>query len=125
MSAAFEHNWNPHWKTSLYGGYGEFNYNDTANAILCAKAGILTAAPTSAAGCNNDFSYWNIGSRTQWTINNGLYIGLDVVYEKLNTASGGFTTGVAGLNAQPATARTIADQDAWIGQLRIHRDFYP
>ena len=30
--AGFQHNWNAHWKTSLYGTYGAISYSDAAKA---------------------------------------------------------------------------------------------
>ena len=36
VNAAYEHFWNPRWRTSLYGGYAEVKYSGTANDILCA-----------------------------------------------------------------------------------------
>src|SRR6185437_7505400 len=35
VNAAYEHFWNPRWRTSIYGGYAEVNYNNGANSILC------------------------------------------------------------------------------------------
>ena len=34
VNAAFEHHWNPHWQTSVYGGYVATSYNAAANATL-------------------------------------------------------------------------------------------
>ena len=38
VNAAYEHFWNPRWRTSLYGGYAAVSYNNQANAILCYAA---------------------------------------------------------------------------------------
>ena len=37
--AAYEHIWNPRWKTSVFGGYAKVDYNDTATGILNSRAG--------------------------------------------------------------------------------------
>jgi hypothetical protein len=123
IGGAYEHNWTNHWKTSIYGGYNSFGYNSDADAAICAKTGVFSVAVTPAAGCSNSFSYWAVGTRTQWTVNNGLYLGLDVVYQKLNTASKGVVASVAGSGTQPTASRTIDDMDAVMVQFRVHRDF--
>jgi hypothetical protein len=53
-------------------------------------------------------------------------MGLDVLYQKLGSASsstGFFTGGVAGIQG-PGVLR-IDDQDNWQFRFRVHRDFYP
>jgi hypothetical protein len=83
-------------------------------------------------GCNGDWSTWWIGSRTQWNVTKDFYMGLDVMYSKLDSATafnglavGSGTTPVAlaispNLGALPAT-----DPDNWSFRFRVHRDFYP
>jgi Porin subfamily len=39
VNAGYEHFWNPRWRTSLYGGYTNVEYNGQANAILCQLEG--------------------------------------------------------------------------------------
>ena len=39
VNAAYEHFWSPRWRTSLYGGYAQVSYDDTANGILCFAIG--------------------------------------------------------------------------------------
>jgi hypothetical protein len=107
---SFEHNWNPKWKTSIYGTYVDVSYSATANLLLCGTAANVTA------GCNNDFSAWSLGSRTAWAPVPNLEVGLDVVYQQLNSASVGFVP-VAGL--------VVDDKDAWMAHLRVQRNFYP
>jgi len=79
---------------------------------------------SSVSACNNNWQTWQIGSRTQWNVTKDFYMGFDVVYYKLETASAGAVvtyTQLAG-SAQPSGLRTIADQDAIAGRVRWHRD---
>ena len=93
VNAAYEHFWNPRWRTSLYGGYAAVSHNGESNAILCLteaagstlSTGGLTAV--AAAGCDNDWSTWWLGSRTQWNVTKDFYLGVDVMYAKLFSAS--------------------------------------
>src|SRR5262249_50717224 len=39
INAGYEHFWNPQWRTSIYGGWTQVSYNNTANNILCALEG--------------------------------------------------------------------------------------
>src|SRR5690348_8983766 len=41
FAAAYEHHWNPNWKTSIYGGFTSISYNDTATALICAAPTVL------------------------------------------------------------------------------------
>ncbi|HEY7231281.1 MAG TPA: porin [Pseudolabrys sp.] len=131
VNAAYEHFWNPRWKTSVYGGYAQVNYNETANAMLCSSnvfgvgtgTGIGSLAVANP-GCNQDWSTWWVGTRTQWNVTKDFYMGLDILYNKLNsaTASSGFFTGnIANI---PGPIR-VDDQDNWQFRFRVHRDFYP
>jgi hypothetical protein len=123
VNAAYEHFWNSQWRTSLWGAYNAFRYNGTANTLLCANGGFFPA--TTSGLCDNDFNYYAVGSRTQWNVSPDFYIGVEVIYSHLETASKGLTTLVAGSGNQPTAVRTIDDQDAWTGRLRFHKDFYP
>ena len=140
VNAAFEHHWNPHWQTSVYGGYIATTYNALANAMLCVAENSAVPGPGSTSGtaavgfpgCNNNFSQWNIGTRTQWNIDSQTYIGVDVMYQALNTATlstflggVGSGTGTFSFGQQPVAARTASDQSAFVAQFRVHRNFYP
>jgi hypothetical protein len=117
IDASYEHHWNKQWRTSIYGSYMSVSYNDKANALACAASSFLSSYYRNPAhGCDNDYSYWDIGSRTQFNLDANTWLSLDIVYTKLNTASAGtWTTG----------SLQIADQSAWIGHFRVHRQFYP
>jgi hypothetical protein len=127
INAAYEHFWNPRWRTSLYGGYAAVSYGSTANAILCSGensangSGIGTLA-VARPGCDNDWQTWWIGSRTQWNVTKDFYMGVDVLYSKLQTADLNPTGG--GLTSVTAPFGTT-DVDNWMVRFRVHRDFYP
>ena len=61
------------------------------------------------ASCNNNWAVWNVGSRTQWNIDSQTYIGVDVVYQALQSATGTNAAGtgvvVAAGGNQPAALR--------------------
>jgi hypothetical protein len=80
VTAGYEHRWNPQWKTSIYGSYGEFNYTNNASAVLAAIVG------GGAAG-SADWSLWQVGSRTVWTPVANLDLSLEVLYTNLNNSS--------------------------------------
>ena len=84
VNAAYEHFWTKRWQTSLYGAYISSKYSANANAYLCAAE--LFAL---ANGCNNNWQYFDIGSRTQFNVDSQTYIGLDVIYTELKAGSTG------------------------------------
>ena len=132
VNAAYEHFWNPRWKTSLYGGYAAVAYGDVANSILCGF-GPTGAATAALLGCDNDWQTWWVGSRTQWNVTKDFYMGLDVLYSKIQSANLGLATPIGGGPAFVNTARAsgtagalpLEDVDNWSFRFRVHRDFYP
>jgi hypothetical protein len=135
INGFFQHLWSPRWRTSLYGGYTEVDYNSNAKTFICgAGAGGAvvglggfvtgTGGVTSVSNCNPDYSFWQVGSRTQWNPHPDLDVGVDVLWTHLNTAYKG--TAVLGANgARPAGVYTIDDQDILSVMFRIQRNFLP
>ena len=117
VNAAYEHFWNPRWRTSLYGGYAAVSYNNSARRVLFS---LTQPTPTDF---DMNWSTWWLGSRTQWNVTKDFYMGLDVMYARLHTASepGGILP--SGVVIGGATAQ--GDADNWQFRLRVHRDFYP
>jgi len=72
VGAGFQHVWNPRWKTSIYGFYGEIDYSSAA----------IAAAP--ALG---DWSMWQIGTRTIWTPVTNLDLSVDLLYNNIDGVS--------------------------------------
>jgi hypothetical protein len=146
--AFYEHIWNPHWRTSWFGGYVNVDYNQNATNLInssfaagsaCrpipanagAIAGTITSfTPQVGNSCSPDYSFFEIGSRTQWNPVAQLDIGLEVLYTKHYTAYKGVTNFAAN-GSRPACTNTAAlgcsfdDQDVWSVMFRWQRNFYP
>ena len=114
VTAGFQHNWVPGWKTSLYGGYASFSYNSASDAMLMISPGSVGGgypspiAPTSGSA---DWSFYQIGSRTVWTPAHGLDLSVEVMYNNVNTAYN------SSLNYE--------DKDWFSGIFRAQYSFYP
>jgi Porin subfamily len=131
INGFFQHFWNPRWRTSLWGGYVEIDYDNQAKVNMCGAAGVggavgapLGVALTGVSNCNPDSSWFQVGSRTQWNPHPDLDIGLEVLYTKLNTAFKG-TASLATSGARPSGAYIIEDQDIVSVYFRIQRNFLP
>jgi len=138
IAAGYQHFWTPRWRTSWYGGYAHLEYNSTAAGIInsslaersvCARpfAGLVGnfSAVTALAGnsCSPNFSFYQIGSRTQWSPVSQLHIGLDVTYTGLNTAYKG--AGIYATNGSRPAVTLFDDQGVWSASVRWQRDLYP
>jgi hypothetical protein len=137
INGFFQHIWNPKWRTSLYGGYIEVDYNSNAKTLICGVGGAggavaavagfgtgATAALGNVSNCNPDYSWWQVGSRTQWNPHPDLDVGVDVLWTHLNTAYKGTAT-LAASGARPAGVYTLDDQDIVSVMFRIQRNFLP
>jgi Porin subfamily len=130
INAAYTHFWNSQWKSTLWGSYYQESYPTLANAIICTGQGFGVGGvgnlSVAAAGCDNDWAAWGVGLRTQWAISSTFYMGLEVLYSNLQSASTptGTILLAPGLG-KPTQLYTIEDQDIWAVRLRVHRDFYP
>ena len=135
FNAAYEHHWSPAWQTSAYGGWDQVHYDTQANNMLCAGAGFGTGTGTGAlagTGCNNNWSTWFVGSRTQWNVSKTFYMGVDVMYEELNSASTGsagaplgYAGGTSAVTALGNATGTESHSSNWTVRFRAHKDFLP
>jgi Porin subfamily len=127
--AAGEWRWNPQWRTSVYGGYVEHNYNGTATDMICSRgafAGTASAfAGISVANCSPDTNFWMVGSRTQWNPHPFLDIGLDVSYHRHNTAHAGPAQTLANDGARASGRVFVEDQDFWTAMFRVQYNMLP
>jgi hypothetical protein len=123
VNAAYEHFWTPHWQTSVYGAYTATSYDATGNGYLC-NLETIGAFSLNGATCNNNFQTWTIGTRTQFNIDSQTYLGVDIVYEVLETGLAGMQANY-GNGAEAAGPRIVGNQSALMGEFRVHRNFYP
>ena len=136
--AGYQHIWNPKWRTSIYGGYVNVEYNGTATNIINSHSpgggfrGLRRAAtgttlrpsvPGWGNGCSPDWSFYQIGTRTQFNPVPQLDIGLDLLYSHNNTAYKGAAVGAA-VGPRPAI-NLVDDQNIWSAFFRWQRNFYP
>src|SRR5215510_3823049 len=125
--------------------YLRVEYGNNANLAICNAqttpnfAGANLATPSAVAGaiaftglqvaqgaCNNNFNWWQIGSRTHYNFTPWFYVGFDVIYQKLETASSGVVTYTAlGGTAKPSAFYALQDQDNYGLRIRVHRDIVP
>jgi hypothetical protein len=141
VNAAYEHFWSKQWQTSMYGAYTATSYNANANAYLCnaettggafhatalaGAANIGAAFSLNGVACDNNFQVWTIGTRTQFHIDSNTYLGVDVVYQKLESGLSGMRANYGNSPEAASTGpRDVADQSALMVQFRVHRNFYP
>jgi hypothetical protein len=127
FNAGYEHYWTPAWHTSLYGDWYQVKYDGAANAMLCGIEGNGTSFGSTAvagAGCNNNWSMWGVGSRTQWDVTKTFYLGVEVLYENLHSATLS-TTNALGSAAFGAATTQANNENNWMVSVRAHRDFLP
>jgi hypothetical protein len=127
-NAAYEHLWNPQWRTSIYTGILGVNYDAAAAGAICAD--LITAGNlTTANACSPNWSMWEAGTRTQWNPVPDLDIGFDVVYYRLNTSFKGQNVNYTGndtfpfISAKAAGVYSASDINALAAVFRIQRNF--
>jgi len=140
FQGAFNHNWDPYWSTSLFGGIAGLSYNQTAKQLYCntyvANAGIAVrgGGVTSGGGtggvfgagsiCDPGFTISEIGLVTRWTPVKNLTFSAEVLYAYLKTNMSGTITGA------PSSALPLANTTYNFGNnsttslnLRVQRNF--
>jgi hypothetical protein len=92
FNAGFNHNWDPHWASSVYGGLAAVRYNGTAKGYICGAVVANLALSTGIAGCNPDFNYAGVGTNTSWTPVKGLTFMAELNYTMLDQKYAGGST---------------------------------
>jgi hypothetical protein len=123
VRGAYNHNWDPYWSSSLFGGVGFVRYDDTAKGFYCA-AFLATHVPVAGSGfsCNPDFAASMVGTITRWTPVTNLTFSAELLWFHLDQKFTG--TAVFGPGApQPVTAYSFRDQDTLSLNVRVQRNF--
>ncbi|MFY9684781.1 MAG: porin [Pseudolabrys sp.] len=138
VNAGYEHFWNPRWRTSLYGGYTRVWYdaeikNDINTHLPGAAGSLRCGVPVAGAvwppisvgvndpadSCSPNFSFYQIGSRTQWNVTKDFYMGVDVTYTHLNTAYKGVNSDGSAIYPAvgPKNAATAIDDQSTVSAI--------
>jgi hypothetical protein len=144
---AFNHNWNPEWSSSLFGGIAQISYNDTAKALWCALysgtqpngaaipaaagipgfAGGHPATPVAGYTCDPGFTLSQIGLTTRWTPVKNLTFSSEVLYSYLKTNMTGIVSGTANSSFPNPGGAAATWQYGNVGtvsvNLRVQRNF--
>jgi hypothetical protein len=129
VRGAFNHNWDPYWSTSVYGGYSAVSYDSVAKGMYCAAFGVShpgqVAVATGAAGtytCNPDFNVAQVGTVTRWTPVKNLTFSGEVMWVHLDQKMVGSSV-FTPTAPQPTALYQFKDQDTVEVQLRAQRNF--
>lgn len=121
---AFNHNWDPRWASSIFGAWSAVRYNGTAKSQICGAFVANLALSTGLAGCNPDFNYAVIGTRTSWTPVKNLTFTAELAYTMLDQKyAGGSTVNLPTQSsvAKPGATYELKDQSNLALLLRAQR----
>src|SRR5215207_899230 len=120
---AFNHNWDPYWSTSLFGGYAAVRYDNTAKAAYCAAYAVSNPGLKSVDySCNPDFNLSQIGLVTRWTPVKNLTFSAEVLYFHLDQKFTGASV-LTPTAPKPTAAYNYKDQDTVSLNIRAQRNF--
>jgi len=146
---AFNHNWDPYWSTSLFGGIAQLSYNQTAKQLYCNtyvfNAGVAVAGGgvthgggtggifTPGSVCDPGFTVSEIGLVTRWTPVKNLTFSVEGMYAFLKTNMSGSVTPVSaatGTASGPSSALVLPTTTYNFGNngtaslnMRVQRNF--
>ncbi len=125
MRGAFNHNWDQHWSSSLFGSYSAVRYDGTAKASMCANY-LPGKAPSADYSCNPDFNISQFGVITRWVPVKNLTFSAEFMWVHLDQKFSG-TAALTPAAPKPGVAQgaryEFKDQDALSLQLRAQRNF--
>lgn len=126
FNGGYTHNWDPYWNTSVFGAWAAVRNNNTAKAYICGAFVANLALSSGVGGCNPDFNYAVVGTKTSWTPVNNLtftgelaYMMLDQKYASGSTVTVPVQAGVA----KPGAVYELKDQNSLVLLLRAQRNF--
>ncbi|MES5485128.1 porin [Bradyrhizobium sp. INPA03-11B] len=126
FNGAFNHNWDPQWSSSIFGGLGAVRYSGTAKSYICNAFAASLSLSTGIAGCNPDFNYAVIGTRTSWTPVKNLTFTGEIDYSMLDQKYASGSTVVlpqqSGIG-KPAGLYELKDQRGLTFQFLAQRSF--
>src|SRR5262249_32597491 len=122
VRGAFNHNWDPYWSTSLYGGAGWVNYDATAKTELCAAFNAVVPGLGTTYSCNPNYTAAMAGVVTRWTPVKNFTFSAELQWFHLSQNFSGSATFSPGA-PQPIQTLTFANQDTLSLNVRVQRNF--
>jgi Porin subfamily len=122
VRGAFNHNWDPYWSSSLFGGMGWVRYDATAQAGYCAAYGAVVTGQGSTYSCNPNYTVSMLGGITRWTPVKNLTFSAETIWTHLTTGFNGYATFNPGGAYSPTTLAFKA-QDTVSLNFRVQRNF--
>ncbi|MGY4627159.1 hypothetical protein ACVWY3_004915 [Bradyrhizobium sp. USDA 4486] len=126
FNGGYTHNWDPHWATSIFGAWSAVRYNGSAKGYICGAFVASLALSTGLGGCNPNFNYSAVGTRTAWTPVKNLTFLAELAYTMVDQkyASGSTVTLPAqAAIAKPGATYELKDQNALTLLIRAQRNF--
>jgi hypothetical protein len=143
VDAAYEHYWNPLWRTAVFGSYSHVGYGSAGDALLAAAFGPAPGGLGSAGGrlgassngntgattgtlalnpgSSFDLDLIQVGTKTSWTPVQNLTLSAEFIWSRIDQhLSGTYTGTVAG---KPSQTYSLGDQNAYNGAVQILRSF--
>jgi hypothetical protein len=140
VRGAFNHNWDPYWSTSLFGGYAQVRYDGSTNdnltgaGLSSAIGAYCSAFAVSHPGqalvgnssghytCNPDYEVSQLGLVTRWTPVKNLTFSAEVDWVHLYQHMSGSSV-FTPTAPQPTALYEFKDQNTVAGEVRVQRNF--
>jgi hypothetical protein len=125
IRGGFNHNWNPYWSSSVFGGYASVRYTGAAKTAMCGVGGTVFAAlGAGVTTCNPDYNIGQVGTNLRWTPVKNLTFTTEAVYTMLDQKYAGVAALAANTGvAKPAGSYALKDQDTWTVMFRAQRNW--
>jgi hypothetical protein len=123
IAGGVSHNWTPNWQTNIFGSWMRFDAPAVARYVVATNAATIVAGTAGTVTGLVDFNEYRIGTNTIWMPVEGLQLGVEVLYTRVDprgrvavplTTAAGDPTGLF---------KPTGSEDIWEGRLRIQRDF--
>lgn len=122
VRGAFNHNWDPYWSTSVFGGAGWVRYDNTAKAEYCAAFGVTHPGLGTSYNCDPNYNVGMVGLITRWTPVKNLTFSAETTYFHLHQNFDGSSVFSPGA-PQPVQAWSFRDQSTLAVNVRVQRNF--
>jgi hypothetical protein len=126
VRGAFNHNWDPYWSSSLFGGMGWVRMDGTSKANYCASIAGAIPGQNAVGGytCNPDYEASMLGVVTRWTPVKNLTFSAESIWMHLHSGfSGNSTAAFTPGNGQPSQIWSFKSQDNVTLNVRVQRNF--